>query len=235
MIWRIPDGPTAQRAPRETAIPVSAAPAPRGWLTAWKSRPSSISLAETCAPANHGAMRALLFGSLVLLAACGDSSTDDGSTSGGPASGTAILSGGAAFEVKSAFFRWDDGPDGGVSTEDAWISFADVAATCAEFTEGLNLHYSPLRIFSLNPRVTGGALEVGEYDNSENPFDDGAHYVGYVSVTDVELALPDLQGLHATLTAVSNDAIAGSFTATWSDGSAPLTGTFSVPLCGPSP
>ncbi len=47
--------------------------------------------------------------------------------------------------------------------------------------------------------------------------------------------LPDMQGLHATLTAVANDAIAGSFTATWSDGSDPLTGTFSVPLCGLSP
>jgi hypothetical protein len=44
-----------------------------------------------------------------------------------------------------------------------------------------------------------------------------------------------MQGLHATLTDVANDAIAGSFTATWSDGSAPLTGTFSVPLCGQSP
>jgi len=181
-------------------------------------------------------MRTLLFASLVLLAACDGSSTADGSGStDGPASGTATLSGGSAFEVKAAFFRWGDDSDGGVKTEDATISFADVAATCAEFQEGLNLQYSTLRLLGINPRVTGGAVEVGEYDNSENPFADGAHYVGYFSVAQGEPALPDLQGLHATLTAVANDAIAGSFTATWSDGSAPLTGTFSVPLCGPRP
>lgn len=185
-------------------------------------------------------MRTLLFASLVLLAACGGSSTDDSSGSSssgandGPASGTATLSGSPAFEVKSAFFRWGNGSED-VTTEDASISFADVAATCAEFKEGLNLQYPTVRIFSLNPRVTGGALEVGEYDNSEDPFADGAHYVGYISVNPGGQALPDLQGLHATLTAVANDAIAGSFTATWSDGSDPLTGTFSVPLCGPSP
>jgi len=203
----------------------------------------AISLAETCVSANHGAMRTLLFASLVLLSACdGSGSTDgigdassSGGTSDGPPSGTAALSGGSAFEVKSAFFRWGFDSDGGVKTEDASISFADVAATCAEFKEGLNLNYSTLRILGLNPRVTGGALEVGEYDKSEDPFADGAHYIGYISVTQGEPALPQLQGLHATLTAVANDAIAGSFTATWSDSSAPLTGTFSVPLCGPSP
>lgn len=195
-------------------------------------------------------MRALLFASLVLLAACDGSSTVDGSgstggtgatggsggTGGGPASGTATLGGGSAFEVKAAFFRWGYDADGGAKTEDAWISFADVAATCAEFEEGLNLNYSTLRLFGLNPRVTGGAVEVGEYDNSEDPFADGAHYVGYGGVTQGGApAFPDLQGLHATLTAVADDAIAGSFTATWSDGSEPLTGTFSVPLCGASP
>ena len=196
-------------------------------------------------------MRALLFASLVLLAACNGSSTDDGSgstdgngstssssggASDGPASGTATLSGGSAFDVKAAFFRWDSDANGGVSTEDAEIAFADVAATCAEFKEGLNLHYPTVRVFVLNPRVTGGALEVGEYDNSESPFADGAHYVGYISVVQGGgPSFPDMQGLHATLTDVANDAIAGSFTATWSEGSPPLTGTFSVPLCGPSP
>jgi len=193
-------------------------------------------------------MRALLFASLVLLAACdgsgatdgsgstegvGASSSSGGASDDGPASGTATLSGGSAFEVKAAFFRWDEDGSGGVNTEDAEIAFADVAATCAEFKEGLNLLYPNVRVFVLNPRVTGGAVEVGEYDNSESPFTDGAHYVGYASVA--KEALPDMQGLHATLTAVANDAIAGSFTATWSDGSEPLTGTFSVPLCGLSP
>ena len=196
-------------------------------------------------------MRALLFASLLLLAACDGSSTTDGSGStdgvasssssggasdDGPPSGTATLSGGSAFEVKAAFFRWNADGNGGVNTEDAEIAFADVAATCAEFKEGLNLIYPTVRVFVLNPRVTGGALEVGEYDNSENPFTDGAHYVGYISVVQGGgPGLPDMQGLHATLTAVANDAIAGSFTATWSDGSEPLTGTFSVPLCGLSP
>jgi hypothetical protein len=186
-------------------------------------------------------MRTVLFAALVLLAACSGSTDDVGSanssggTGHGPASGTATLSGGSAFDVKGAFFRWGDESDGVVKTEHAWISFADVAATCAEFKEGLNLLYPNVRIFALNPRVTGGALEVGEYDKSEDPFADGAHYVGYASVTQGGQGLPDMQGLHVTLAAVANDAIAGSFTATWSDGSAPLTGTFSVPLCGLSP
>lgn len=209
----------------------------------------AISLDDARASANHRAMRALFFASLVLLAACGGSSTDDGSTDGagsgssssgggdtGPASGTGTLSGGTAFDVKAAYFRWGDNPDGSANTESLWVSFADVPATCAEYTKGLNLIYSPLRVFGLNPRVTGGKIEVGEYDNSADPFADGAHYVGYAAViVPGGASFPDMQDLHVSLTDVADDAVAGSFTATWSDGTEPLTGTFSVPLCGPSP
>lgn len=195
-------------------------------------------------------MRALLFASLVLLAACGGSSTDDdaGSTTSsssssstggvdtGPPSGTATLSGGAAFEVKSAFFRWGTGSDGSVSTDNAQISLADVEGTCAQFQKGLDDYYQTLRILGINPRVVEGALEVGDYDSNTDPFKAGSHYVGYIHVSQGGAAsTPDYEGMQTTLTAVADDALEGSFTINWADGTEPLKGTFSVPLCGPSP
>jgi len=33
-------------------------------------------------------------------------------------------------------------------------------------------------------------------DDSESPFADGAHYVGYIGVAQGQPAFPDMQGLH---------------------------------------
>jgi len=208
-------------------------------------RTLAILLAAAMSSACSGSQTASSNGGSTSTTSTGGSSGStggSGGTTGGPASGTATITGAGSFTVGTTFFRWDESADGGVSQASAQIIFADVSATCAEVTDGLNNHFSAFTIVGLAPRVEDGGLVAGHYSYSETAGDpaDGLD-LGWFSVVVGGPQVPEEDdSLSADLSSVTDDQIAGSFTIVWSpsDGGTvptPLQGTFNAPLCGPHP